>query len=59
MWSEAKASSLDSWVNMPVLLEAIELLEQGRLSRSLTLWLVSLLELDTPEPSAPLRREGY
>lgn len=43
------------WVNTPVLLEAIERFEQGRLPRSLTLWLSQLLELETP-PSAPLRR---
>lgn len=43
------------WINTPVLLEAIERLEQGRLPRSLALWLAELLELEAP-PSAPLRR---
>jgi hypothetical protein len=35
-----------SWVNTPVLLEAIERYEQGRLSRPLALWLQNVLELD-------------
>jgi hypothetical protein len=35
-----------SWVNTPVLVEAMERLEQGRLARPLALWLASLLELE-------------
>lgn len=43
-----------SWVNTPVLLEAIERYEQGRLPRSMQLWLQTLLEIDEPSPT-PLR----
>ncbi|WP_216901218.1 hypothetical protein [Synechococcus sp. CCY 9618] len=46
-----------SWVNTTVLLEAIERYEQGRLPRSLTLWLQAVLEMDGP-PSGPLRPGG-
>lgn len=42
-----------SWINTPVLLEAIERYEQGRLPRSLTLWLQTVLEIEAP-PSDPL-----
>ena len=42
-----------SWVNTPVLTEAIERYEQHRLPRSLRLWLQTLLEIDAPA-SAPL-----
>jgi len=45
------------WVNTPVLLEAIERYEQGRLPRSLALWLQSLLEIEAG-PSGQLRRTG-
>lgn len=44
-----------SWVNTPVLLLAIERYEQGRLPRSMQLWLQTLLEIDEPAPT-PLRR---
>jgi len=37
-----------SWINTPVLLEAMERYEQGRLSRPLALWLETVLELDPP-----------
>ncbi len=43
-----------SWVNTPVLIEAIERYEQHRLPRPLRLWLQTLLEIDAPA-SAPLR----
>ncbi|MFZ9228987.1 MAG: hypothetical protein ACO24U_08505 [Prochlorococcaceae cyanobacterium] len=43
-----------SWVNTPVLVEAIERYEQGLLPRSMQLWLQHLLELDKPL-SKPLR----
>ena len=43
------------WVNTPVLQQAIERYEQGRLPRSMRLWIEDLLELDAPA-SAPLRR---
>jgi hypothetical protein len=42
-----------SWVNTPVLIEAIERYEQHMLPRSLRLWLQTLLEIDAPA-SAPL-----
>jgi len=45
------------WVNTPVLAEALERFEQGRLPRSLALWLAALLELETGA-SGPLRRGG-
>jgi len=45
------------WVNTPVLLEAIQRYEQGRLPRSLALWLQSLLEIEA-EPSGQLRSTG-
>jgi hypothetical protein len=43
-----------TWVNTPVLLQAIERYEQGRLPRSMQLWLQTLLEIDQPAPT-PLR----
>ena len=43
-----------SWVNTPVLLQAIERYEQGRLPRSMQLWLQQLLEIEAPAPT-PLR----
>ncbi len=43
-----------SWVNTPVLIEAIERYEQQRLPRSLSLWLQTLLEIETPASSALL-----
>jgi len=46
-----------SWINTPVLIEAIERYEQGRLPRSLTLWLQTVLELDD-HPSGPLLPGG-
>ena len=44
-----------SWVNTPVLLEAIERYEQGKLPRSMRLWLQGLLELPDGAQE-PLRR---
>jgi hypothetical protein len=46
-----------SWINTPVLREAIERYEQGRLPRPLALWLETVLELETP-PSGPLLPGG-
>ncbi|MBD2423444.1 hypothetical protein [Cyanobium sp. FACHB-13342] len=43
-----------SWVNTPVLLQAIERYEQGRLPRSMQLWIQTLLDIDQP-PTTPLR----
>ncbi len=43
-----------TWVNTPVLLQAIERYEQGLLPRSMQLWLQTLLEIDEPAPT-PLR----
>ena len=42
------------WVNTPVLLQAIERYEQGRLPRSLQLWIEALLEIEAAGPT-PLR----
>lgn len=41
-----------SWINPPVLIKAIERYEQGRLPRSLTLWLQTSLSLMVP-PQGP------
>jgi hypothetical protein len=46
------------WVNTPVLLEAIQRYEQGRLPRPLALWLQSLLEIEEAPSSGQLRRTG-
>ncbi|MDM7953641.1 MAG: hypothetical protein QUV07_10575 [Cyanobium sp. CZS 25K] len=46
-----------SWINTPVLLEAIERYEQGRLPRSLRLWLQTVLEIEAT-PSGPLLPGG-
>ena len=46
-----------SWINSPVLLEAIKRYEQGRLPRPLALWLQTVLELEYP-PVGPLRPGG-
>lgn len=46
-----------SWINSPVLLEAIERYEQGRLPRPLALWLQTVLEIEAP-PAGPLRPGG-
>lgn len=43
------------WVNTPVLQQAIERYEQGRLPRSMQLWIEDLLDLEVPA-SGPLRR---
>ena len=43
-----------SWVNTPVLLQAIERYERGQLPRSMQLWLQAVLELDAPV-NRPLR----
>jgi hypothetical protein len=48
------ASRSPQWVNTPVLLEALSRYEQGRLPRSMQLWLQELLELDQPV-RGPLR----
>jgi len=42
------------WVNTPVLLEALDRYEQGRLHPSMRRWLEALLELERPV-RAPLR----
>ena len=42
------------WVNSAVLLEALERYEQGRLPRSMQLWVEAMLELKTPA-CEPLR----
>jgi hypothetical protein len=42
------------WVNSAVLLEALERYEQGRLPRSMQLWVEAMLELKTPARE-PLR----
>ena len=42
------------WVNTPVLLEALDRYEQGRLPRTMRLWLEAVLEIEAPV-SAPLR----
>ena len=44
-----------SWVNTPVLLQAIERYEQGLMPRSMQLWLQQVLELEQPL-KGPLRR---
>jgi hypothetical protein len=51
------ASRPISWVNTPVLVEAIERYERGLLPRSLQLWLQHLLEIDQPL-KRPLRPHG-
>lgn len=43
-----------SWVNTPVLLQAIDRYERGLLPRSLQLWLQQLLESELPL-TGPLR----
>lgn len=43
-----------TWLNTPVLLEAIDRYDQGLLSRSIQLWLETLLEIDGLPPT-PLR----
>ena len=42
------ASRTISWVNTPVLLQAIERYERGLLPRSMQLWLQQLLEIEQP-----------
>lgn len=44
-----------SWVNTPVLLQAIDRYERGQLPRSLQLWLQQLLEIESPvkDPQRP------
>ena len=44
-----------SWVNTPVLLQAIARYERGQLPRSLQLWLQQLLEIESPvkDPQRP------
>ena len=51
--SSPMASRRISWVNTPVLLEAIERYEQGRLPRSLALWLQTVLEIEAPPLRSP------
>jgi hypothetical protein len=36
------------WVNTPVLLEALDRYEQGRLPRTMRLWLEAVLEIEAP-----------
>ncbi len=36
-----------SWINTPVIMEAITRYEENRLSRSMKLWLETLLEIET------------
>ena len=43
------------WVNTPVLLQALERYEQGRLPRSMQLWIQQLLEIES-EAEASLRK---
>ena len=43
-----------SWVNTPVLVQAIDRYERGLLPRSMQLWLQQLLETEQPL-KAPLR----
>jgi len=43
-----------SWVNTPVLVQAIDRYERGLLPRSMQLWLQQLLEIEQPL-KAPLR----
>jgi hypothetical protein len=43
-----------SWVNTPVLLQAIDRYERGLLPRSMQLWLQQLLEIEQPL-KGPLR----
>ena len=42
------------WVNTPVLMEALDRYEQGRLPRSMQLWVEAVLELEHTA-TAPLR----
>jgi len=42
------------WVNTPVLLEALDRYEQGRLPHSMRRWLEAVLEIERPI-SGPLR----
>jgi hypothetical protein len=46
-----------SWVNTPVLMQAIERYERGQLPRSMQLWLQALLDLEAPV-KGPLRPHG-
>lgn len=46
-----------AWVNTPVIVEAIQRHEQGRLPRSLALWLQSLMEIEAA-PSGPRSPQG-
>lgn len=48
------ASRPISWVNTPVLVEAIDRYERGLLPRSMQLWLQQLLEIEQPL-NKPLR----
>jgi len=43
---EKRSSSLN-WVNTPVIAEALSRYQEGRLPRSITLWLEEILELDS------------
>ena len=42
---EKRSRSLN-WVNTPVIAEALSRYQEGRLPRSITLWLEEILELD-------------
>ena len=47
-------SAIDAVGNTPVLMEALDRYEQGRLPRSMRLWVEAVLELERPL-TAPLR----
>jgi len=51
------AARYPQWVNSAVLLQALDRYEQGRLPRSLQLWLEAVLELERPF-KGPLRPHG-
>lgn len=53
----SRGTSPMAWVNTPVIVEAIQRHEQGRLPRSLVLWLQSLMEIEET-PSGPRSPQG-
>lgn len=57
--STAVAARRIQWVNTPVLIEAMERQRQGRLPRSLELWLGDVLELPACEASTPVQRAAH
>ena len=46
------------WVNTPVLMEALLRYEQGRLPRSMRLWVEQLLDIKSDDDSQLLRHEA-